>query len=544
MFNSFSIRGRLLVIAIMSIGFLTLLAGVNLYGQQRANLALDTVQAKGVAPMMAVQEIDDKLKEIHFDMAGAVLQVTSYIGARNRLKERSEQLPGLWQNFLAGFDASTATEEEKAMVDNIGQQLDGLNSLLATLDAAYAKEDANAVTDIVQNQWPIAVHKKLTKPLSQLVPSRVNAVKQIFEDSAAEGRKLNTLSIASFVVCAIGLLLLVLPLTNSLARAIENLKATLTKVAAGDLSAQPDTTRKDELGEMARSLAATLEQLRDIIHAVKTAGDSLANAADNMAQELSVVIQRGRERAEYMGLAATSIERMSAAAEDIASSSSQTAGASEEARSRAATGDSHMESSIAATQRVETAVDNSAAVIQELSSATDRINEITNTIREIADQTNLLALNAAIEAARAGEQGRGFAVVADEVRKLAERTSSSTRDISSMVEAIRGKTTSAVDAMARVHDEVADGMRYARETRETFDGIVTAAEQVTQLARQIANATQAQLDASNSTTRNMNQVVSMSAENSASLGRVGEISGNLSNLSHQLQQMIGRFRLN
>lgn len=492
--------------------------------------------------MLAIREIDDHLKDIRFDMAAALLEVTSYKGAGDRLRDRRARLPLAWQEFLAQFDATTASAEERELVAHIGKQLDSLPELFDALDTAYAKEDRAAVAALLQERWPV-VHKKLIKPMSQLVPARVAAVHSTFESSAAEGQRLNLLAFGSFILCVFGLLLIVLPLATSLGRAVDNLKSTLNQVAGGDLSVQPNTARQDEFGDMARALEATLGQLREIIGGVKNAVHHLTEAADGMEKDLATVIQRDKESAAHMKRATESVQRASKFAEDIASGSTEVANAAEEVRNRATAGATRIEGSIAATQRIESAVRDSTAVIEELSVATNRINEITNTIREIADQTNLLALNAAIEAARAGEQGRGFAVVADEVRKLAERTSASTIDIGNMVESIRSKTSSAVEAMSRVDREVADGMRYANETRESFAGIVAATEQVTHLARQIADATHGQLAASRLTIDEMDQVMATITENGVSLNRVGDISVRLSRLSHELQQMIGRFRI-
>jgi len=542
MLNSLSIRSRLLATVVMALVFLTLLAGVGLYGQHRGSAALADVQAREVQPLLAIQKIDGSLREVRFQIAGAVLDAISMNGARNHLKEVRETLPAAWQEFRSGFDGSAAAAEERQLVDEIGKELDAFKPFADELDAAYQKEDKAALSELLQQKWP-RIHKKLVKPLAQLIPARAAAVTATFEASSAEGRRLNVLSIASYVVCVAALALLLLPLTGSLARAIGDLRSILARVADGDLNARPDLRRQDELGDMARSLDVTIQRLHEMIGAVQQAAQSLAGTSGELAGGIDDVLRRGKLRSEAMGRAASSIDQMNAAAHEIATGSSQVAEAAGEARGIAASGHERMEASIAATQRVEAAADGSAAVIADLSTATDRVTQVTQVIREIADQTNLLALNAAIEAARAGEQGRGFAVVADEVRKLAERTAASTAEIAATVDTIRDKTASAVAAMGRVHSEVADGIRYNLETRETLNGIVAAAERATALAQQIAAATQQQMMASEATARDMGQVADMSAENSVGLNRAGDVTRDVAQMAQELQQIVGRFRV-
>ena len=542
MLDRFSIRIRLIVAGGLALVFFVLLAAMSLYGQQRATAAFGDVRAAGVQPLLAVEEIDGALQGIRFRLAGVPLDVVSANGARQQLKEARERVPLAWKEFLAGYRPATATEEERKLVDAIGKELDGLKPLFDEIDAAYEKDNKEAVAAILREKWP-RVHKNLIKPLSELIPARVAAMNRTFDASQAEGNRLSALAVGANLAGAIALALVMLPLVRSLSRAIDEMRGALARVAKGELRVELDTRRGDELGDMARSIDAMLDSQREIISGVQGAAGTLSSAAERLKSELGEVIGRGAARSEYMARAAEGIEQTTASAKDVAASSSQVAEASAESRDIAGSGSAGMEASIAAIRRVETAVDGSAGVMADLANSTERIQAITQTIREIADQTNLLALNAAIEAARAGEQGRGFAVVADEVRKLAERTSASTSDIAATVDAIRDKTGTAVQAMRAVHDEVAESARHSDETRETLGAIVASAERVSGLALGIAAATQSQLASSERAVGEMSQVSAMSAENSAAMARVGGVTDEVAQLAHQLQALIGRFRV-
>jgi methyl-accepting chemotaxis protein len=542
MLDRFSIRVRLIIAGGLALVFFVLLAAMSLYGQQRASAAFRDVRAAGVQPLLAVEEIDGALQGIRFRLAGMPLDVVSANGARQQLKEARERVPLAWKDFLAGYRAASASAEERKLVEAIGKELDGLKPLFDEIDAAYEKDNKEAIAAILREKWP-RVHKSLIKPLSELIPARVAAMNRTFDASQAEGERLSALAVGANVAGAIALALVMLPLVRSLTRAIGEMRGALARVAQGELKVELNTQRQDELGDMARSLDETLTSQRETISGVQRAADTLASAAERLKTELGDVIARGAARSEYMARVADGIEHTTIAATDVAASSSQVAAASAESRGIADSGSSGMEASIAAIHRVETAVDSSAGIMADLTDSTERIQAITQTIREIADQTNLLALNAAIEAARAGEQGRGFAVVADEVRKLAERTSASTSDIAATVDAIRNKTATAVEAMRAVHDEVAESARHGNQTRDTLAAIVASAERVSELAGGIASATQSQLSASERAVGEMSQVSAMSAENSASLKRVGGVTDEVAQLAHQLQALIGRFRV-
>ncbi len=542
MLDRLSIRHRMFMLGGLTFVFFIVLAAMSLYGQQRATTALNQVRVEGVAPLLAVKEIEGALQGVRSRMTGYLLDVFSNNGARSHLKETREQLPAMWKEFLAGNKVENTAEEERKLIEAIGKELEGLNPLFDELDAAYDKENKDAVSALLKDKWP-KVHKSLVKPLGDLIPARLAGMNKTFESSQAEGRRLSVLTIGTNIVGVVVLALIMLPLIRSLTRAINEMRAALTRVSEGELNVQLDTRRGDELGDMARSLDATLGSQRDIISGVQRAAGTLAAGAERLTRELAEVVERGRARGEFMTRAAEGVEHTTTAAKEMAASSSKVAAASSESRSIAGSGNAGMEVAISAIRRVETAVESSTGVMTDLSEATERIQAIAQVIREIAEQTNLLALNAAIEAARAGEQGRGFAVVADEVRKLAERTSASTSDITSTVDAIREKTATAVQAMRTVRHEVTESARHSDETRQTLDAIVDSAERVSDLASGIAAATQSQLAASERTVGDMDKVAAMSADNAASIARVGEITQEVARLSHELQGMIGRFHV-
>jgi methyl-accepting chemotaxis protein len=192
---------------------------------------------------------------------------------------------------------------------------------------------------------------------------------------------------------------------------------------------------------------------------------------------------------------------------------------------------------------IDTAVQESSSVIENLGHQSAQIRSIVKVIDDVARQTNLLALNAAIEAARAGEQGRGFAVVADEVRKLAERTASSTREIGAMIETIGSGTAQAVESMQRGVAKVENGVRLAREAGSSITAIDQRTQRVVETVTDISTAIEEQRSTTNEIARHIEDIARMAESNSDATRRTGETAERLSGLSSGLQTSVSRFRI-
>jgi methyl-accepting chemotaxis protein len=291
------------------------------------------------------------------------------------------------------------------------------------------------------------------------------------------------------------------------------------------------------------ALASMQEQLRHLVSAmsrnareVEMSATQVADAAEKVAAgsnqqlaEAQAMVTDGQNLANSLQHVLAAIDK----ANGIVSESRRSSTNGAQLASRAASEIEQMSESVRTT----------ASHVQELGTQSTRISSILNVISDIASQTNLLALNAAIEAARAGEQGRGFAVVADEVRKLAERTAHSTAEISGMVETIQSGTTRAVEGMAAGLLQVGENVSLAQQARAAFDQMNANAGEVSQVVQQIAQAVTSETDTETAIQSHIEHVCSLIEQNDRAMQNVVASASRLKNMSGALTQEISRFRL-
>lgn len=312
----------------------------------------------------------------------------------------------------------------------------------------------------------------------------------------------------------------------------------------GDLTKRVPIVSHDELGELGKYFNLFIDKMHRSIVQVAEATNRIASSATELSATSEQLAQTAEGQNTRMIQSASAVEEMTMTAGEVARNSNEAAQIAHETSETAKDGHEVMNQTVTGMQQVSEAVGHSANIIMTLGKSSDQIGEIVRVIEDIADQTNLLALNAAIEAARAGEQGRGFAVVADEVRKLAERTTKATKEIGDMIRQIQIDTKSAVASMEEGTVRVTGGVELANKTGEALTKIQAMVQNTASMIQQIAGAAEEQSTATRQIAGDLEAVAQASREASTGVSESAKASHDLSVLATELQALVNTFKVN
>jgi methyl-accepting chemotaxis protein len=439
---------------------------------------------------------------------------------------------------------------DKAIKSDKGKQL--LNDLKGK-QAVYQDDLAKPMQLIKEGKKKEAglyLVNTLRKTQSAYLAASADLIKyqgQLMEESGknAESRAKQTVIIIIVLgsvatVLSIGASLFIIrSITIPLAEGVD----VATRLAAGDLTASVTIRNNDEIGTLMTAMDNMVKSLRELIGKIKYAAENMASGSEQLSASAEEISRGMDGQASRSSQIATATEEMSQTVIDVARNASDIAQISTQAFDQAKNGEAVVKRSVDEVQAISSTVAESSLVMQRLGDSSKQIGDIVGVINDIADQTNLLALNAAIEAARAGEQGRGFAVVADEVRKLAERTTQATSQINSMISSIQSEVEHAGVSMNNATARVESGVAFSRKAGDSLGDIVGSVNNLQSMVQQIASATEEMSTVSETISSDIQGIAEGSREISAGSGQIAQASSDLARLATELQSVVRQFKV-
>lgn len=523
------------------LGLLVLVMGLTaLHETNEMDQATDEIRVTWMPAVVALGEISSNLGRARAITLRAALDKDSRERTRNL-----EMLKGINLQLAASledYDRTIIADDDRALFN--------------TFSAAHLRyfELQTQVLDHIAGNRISEAEQLISGPLSQSADNMTKALSALidYNTKGAESASQRSSDVAdqAFNVIIGALLVIVLALvaiatllTRSIVMPLADAVAVAERVATGDLTEQIQVKGRDEPALLLMALARMQTNLRETIRTIAASSDQLASASEELHTVTEDTSRGLHQQSAEIDQAATAVNQMTAAVEEVANNAVSTADASQGADHSTRDGRDQVNQALASIQQLVEDVTGTSAEIEQLASSANEISQVLDVIGSIAGQTNLLALNAAIEAARAGEAGRGFAVVADEVRALAHRTQQSTAEIEQMIASIQNGTERAVTAMHSSQGRASGTLEIAQGAGQALEVIAEAIASINQRNLVIASASEEQAQVAREVDRNLVNIRDLAMQTSAGANQTSAAAQDLSRLAVDLNGMVAQFKV-
>ena len=545
--KNISIARKLIILVVIAIVSLVLVGAMAFSEMRSAQERFETVQSSVIPSIVLLNETNAQSAAVRAAVRDYI--IGGFIEDKELQKAQQANLEDLKNKINANLDRYqkdfTEDDQDKQLLE---ADRKALAAYLAEVSDVFAKVESKDVPGISQQ---FSASGKFRVTAGELIKSL--SEHQVFNQKYADSLRvqgeqafskgqwlLNTVTVLALVLLgSIGFVTV-----RGIARSLDSMKVAIDRIEGHlDFTAQAEVIGSDEIAAVAAALNRLIERLRGNLTMIAGSSTRISQAAEHLALSSHEVATASSHQSDSASNMAASVEEMTVSISHVSDRSEEAHSLSTESGKYAVEGETVIAQTVSDINQISQSVGLASQRIQELEAASHQISSIVSVIKEVADQTNLLALNAAIEAARAGEQGRGFAVVADEVRKLAERTSTSTQEISSRIDSIRTVSKDAVESMADAVNLVSTGVTRAGNASEAIQRISQASQHAVNMVEEITAAIREQSQASTSIAGSVEGIAQMAEESSVAAKNSAESARNLDEVAKEMREVVAAYRL-